>query len=150
MSDHSAILRKHHAALLHSPSAQLLNSGGLLPEYDAFTLAADVLDAIPDKDDPLAWVQSIEKNLNDRFDLMLARKQDRNEQLQAELDALLDAIPGDDKRLVAEWAVKIAAELMDEWEEGSTHADTYYIVEHWWRACPPSVRAALRCARLAR
>ena len=45
------------------------------------------------------------------------------------LKAIVDAIPGDDKRLVAEWAVKIAAELMDEWEEGSTHDDTYYVVE---------------------
>jgi hypothetical protein len=60
------------------------------------------------------------------------------------LTALADAIPGDDKLATVQWAVKIAAELVDEWEEGSTHADTYYIVEHWWRACPPSVRAALR------
>ena len=42
-----------------------------------------------------------------------------------------------------EWAIRIAAELMAEWEEGSTHADTYYIVEAWWRSCPPEVRAQI-------
>ena len=42
-----------------------------------------------------------------------------------------------------EWAIRIAAKLMAEWEEGSTHADTYYIVEAWWRSCPPEVRAQI-------
>ena len=108
-----------------------------------------IVDAIPDKDDPVGWVQEVRAK---RMGVptpseALQMQVTINRELQAEIDdlrALRDAIPGDDKLAVAEWAVTIAAEMVDEWEEGSTHADTYYIVEHWWRACPPSVRAALR------
>jgi len=140
MSDHSEVLRR--VLVWDWP-----HDAEVRKTTEALTLVADVLDAIPDKDDPLRWVQSIEKNLNDRFDLMLARKQDRNEQLQAELDALLDAIPGDDKLATVQWAVKIAAEECDRWRRAGDPSypdpDSLDLTDAIM-SCPPSVRAALR------
>ena len=67
-----------------------------------------------------------------------------------DLRALRDAIPGDDKRLVAEWVVKIATQHLI-----STDRTRYVTAERLnaldalmdaTDACPPSVRAALRTA----
>jgi len=66
----------------------------------------------------------------------------RREAAEADLRDLRAALGGLSPEAV-ERAIDIAAELMAEWEEGSTHADTYYIVEAWWRSCPPEVRAQI-------
>lgn len=139
MSDHSEVLRR--VLVWDWP-----HDAEVRKTTEALTLAADVLDAIPDKDDPIGWVRSIEKNLNDRFDLMLARKQDRNEQLQAELDALRDAIPGDDKLAVVRYCVEFTRADHHCFDAGSTGNEWL----KWdakraalWDSCPPSVRAAL-------
>lgn len=50
MSDHSAILRSRNDAITAIVSPEIA---------EALTLAADVLDAIPDKDDPLTWVRRL-------------------------------------------------------------------------------------------
>lgn len=57
-----------------------------------------------------------------------------------DLRALRDAIPGDDKIAVAEWAVRIAAAYVG-WADG--HANSRDLNNVFF-ACPPSVRAALR------
>lgn len=64
--------------------------------------------------------------------------------LRAEIErlkAIVDAIPGDDKQLVAEWAVTIAAEELLLRDACPNHDEGFTTAV---LTCPPSVRAALR------
>ena len=114
-----------------------------------------IVDAIPDKDDPVGWVQEVRAK---RMGVptpseALQMQVTINRELQAEIDdlrALRDAIPGDDKLAVAEWAVRYCSLTLrvNEVSHGprTTMALVALIGERSAHldACPPSVRAALR------
>jgi len=140
MSDHSGCLRN----LIRWYGGATRN---------AITLAADVLDAIPDKDDPVGWVARI-KDWTDAQGSEMSKLVDKFEMQQddlRDLRALRDAIPGDDKLATVQWAVKIAAAAterhdaayaVDLDERALAHgvANCHATID----ACPPSVRTALR------
>lgn len=109
-------------------------------------VAWQVIAAIPDKDDPLGWVQEVQAK---RMGVptpseALQMQVTINRELQAEIDdlrALRDAIPGDDKLAVAEWSVAIAKHTL--MIEDIAGIERNYWVDGVPKACPPSVRAAL-------
>ncbi len=138
MSDHSEVLRR--VLVWDWP-----HDAEVRKTTEALTLVADVLDAIPDKDDPLGWVQEVRvKRMGVPTPSEALQMQVTiNRELQAEIDelrALRGVIPGDDKQLVAEWALTLAREYV---KDPRHSYDLHYLVRGEWKACPPSVRAAL-------
>ena len=115
-----------------------------LEAHDIICRQRRVLDAIPDKDDPVGCVARI-KDWVDAQGSEMSKLIDKFEMQQdelRELRALRDAIPGDDKLATVQWAVKIAAETINCRTTDEPAALTRFYDA--WSSLSPSVRAALR------